>query len=115
MTEIAKQSEIKFRVTLDENKVPSAIDWHASDAGMDSPQACRSILLSVWDHMDSSTLRIDLWTKDMTVDDMKRFFYETFFTMADSYERACSDEAGAQDIRAFAKSFAEKADLIKKK
>jgi gliding motility-associated protein GldC len=115
MSEIIKQSEIKFTVSLDENRIPSEITWLASDAGMKGPQSCRSILLSVWDHVDKSTLRIDLWTKEMTVDEMKQFFHETFVTMADSYERACSDEAGANEIRKFAQTFAEKTEILKKK
>ena len=35
-------------------------------------------MLSVWDAVKTQeTLRIDLWTKDMPVDEMKLFFHQT--------------------------------------
>jgi gliding motility-associated protein GldC len=107
-------SEIKFNVTLDENKLPEAISWQAGDSEMPSKNDCKAIMLSIWDSVDKSTLRIDLWTKDMPLDDMKRFFYESFMTMADTYERASSDEDTAQTIRDLAKNFGDKVDLLKK-
>ena len=107
-------SEIKFNVTLDENKLPEAINWQAGDSEMPSVNPCKAIMLSIWDHADKSTLRIDLWTKDMPLDDMKRFFYESFMTMADTYERASSDEDAAKTIRDLAKDFGHKVDLLKK-
>jgi gliding motility-associated protein GldC len=115
MTAISRQSEIKFTVSLDENKLPVNIEWEASDAGAEGKQPCKSVLLSIWDHQDKSTLKIDLWTKDMPVDDMKRFFYETLFTMADTYDRACGDEDLSEELRAFAKNFGEKSEVLKKK
>ena len=42
----------------------------------------------------------------MPVDDMKRFFYENFASMADTYVRATNDEEGARSIRKFADEFA---------
>lgn len=109
-----KTSEIKIQVELDENKLPENIYWQATDSGTDGKTPCRSMLLSMWDHVDESTLRIDLWTKDMTVDDMKKFFYETFVTMADTYERACMDDENAKRIRTFAKEFGQHAEVTKK-
>jgi gliding motility-associated protein GldC len=32
------------------------------------------MMLALWDQSYKNTLRIDLWTKDMPVDEMKRFF-----------------------------------------
>jgi gliding motility-associated protein GldC len=110
-----QKSEIKFTVSLDENKLPEAIEWQASGSDTEEATPCRSVLLSVWDHTDKSTLRIDLWTKDMTVDEMKQFFYESFVTMADTYDRACNDEDVSGEIRRFAQTFGEKTGLLKKK
>jgi gliding motility-associated protein GldC len=53
-------------------------------------------------------LRIDLWTKEMMVDEMTDFFYQTFVGMADTYKRATNNEEMSADIKAFAKSFYEK-------
>jgi len=101
-----KQSEIKFTVSMDVEQVPEVIEWEATDSGMDGKRPCKATLLSLWDPKDNTTLRIDLWTKEMPVDDMKRFFYENFASMADTYVRATNDEEGARSIRKFADEFA---------
>jgi gliding motility-associated protein GldC len=101
-----KKSEIKFTVSMDVEQVPEVIEWEATDSGMEGKRACKATLLSLWDPKENTTLRIDLWTKEMPVDDMKRFFYENFASMADTYIRATNDEAGATSIRQFADQFA---------
>ena len=101
-----KQSEIKFTVSMDVEQVPEVIEWEATDSGMDGKRPCKATLLSLWDPKDNTTLRIDLWTKEMPVYDMKRFFYENFASMADTYVRATNDEEGARSIRKFADEFA---------
>lgn len=108
------ESQINLNISLDENKLPETITWHATGAGMDKPSPGKAFFLSIWDHMDKSTLRVDLWTKDMPVDEMKRFFYESLVTMADTYQRATSDEENAEEIKKFAKTFGEKTQVIKK-
>jgi gliding motility-associated protein GldC len=108
-----KDSEIKFIVSLDENRVPERIQWEATDSGIEGKKDCKATMLTVWDAKDSTTMRIDLWTKDMPVDDMKRFFYESLISMADTYQRATQDPSGAQEIRKFSESFAQKTALFK--
>lgn len=105
-----KTSEIKFTVTLDDNKVPEKIDWHASDAHKES--ASKAIMISVWDAKDSNTLRIDLWTKDMMVDEMKQFYHQSLLSMADTFERATSEKEAAQAIRNFAQEFGVRMNLV---
>jgi gliding motility-associated protein GldC len=107
-----KESEIKFIVSLDENQVPEKIQWEASDSGIIGRKDCLATLLSIWDTKENTTMRIDLWTKDMPVDNMKKFFYESFMSMADTYQRATLDQSGAQEIRKFSESFAKKAELF---
>ena len=109
-----KDSEIKFIVSLDENKIPEKIQWEATDSGITGRKDCRAIMLSMWDSADKTTMRFDLWTKDMPVDDMKRFFYESFMSMADTYQRATQDPSGATEIRKFSESFAQKTELFRK-
>ena len=60
-------------------------------AGVNDAEA-KAFLLSVWDHETKNALRIDLWTKDMPVDDMKMFFYQTLLAMSDTFMRATQDE-----------------------
>lgn len=105
-------SEIKFQIELDENKVPEKVKWSAQDGGVDAQEA-KAILLSIWDSKAQETLRIDLWTKDMPVDEMKKFYHQTLVAMADTFQRATNDEKMADTMRDFCDYFAEKMDLIK--
>lgn len=105
-------SEIKFTVQLDEHRVPESLSWTAQDGGIDDQQT-KAIMLSIWDNNAKETLRIDLWTKDMPVDEMKQFFHQTLVAMSDTYQRATNDEKMADTMRDFCEYFAEKLDLKK--
>lgn len=104
------QSEIKFNIQLDENRVPEALTWTAQDGGVNHEET-KAIMLSIWDNKAKETLRIDLWTKDMPVDEMKQFFHQTLVAMADTYQRASDDEKMADTMRDFCAYFAEKLEL----
>lgn len=106
-------SEIKFVVGLDENKIPEEISWNAEDGGV-SNSSSKAIMLSIWDHEAKDTLRMDLWTKDMPVDEMKQFFHQTLVSMADTFQRATNDEKMSATMRDFCEYFAEKLELVKK-
>lgn len=110
-TDISKKSDIKFTVSLDEKQVPTAIDWMAEDSGMTGTKPCKAVMIGLWDGDEQTTLRIDLWTKEMSVEEMKRFFYETFVGLADTYERATDEKNVADEIRAFGEHFSKLADV----
>lgn len=110
---IKHHSEIKFRIGLDENRIPEEILWSAKDGGVENEYS-KAIMLSVWDHKAKDTLRMDLWTKDMPIDEMKQFFHQTLVSMANSFERATNDEKMSATMRDFCEYFAEKLELIKK-
>jgi gliding motility-associated protein GldC len=105
-------SEIKFQIELDENKVPEKLFWSAQDGGITEKET-KAILLSIWDSKEQETLRIDLWTKEMPVDEMKLFFHQTLVAMADTYQRATGDEKMADTMKDFCDYFAEKLELKK--
>ena len=107
-----KKSEIKFTVTTDTNNIPEKIQWEAQDSGVEGKKNCGAILLSVWDASEDATMRIDLWTKEMPLDFMKRFFFETMMSMADTYQRSTEDKMNAEEIRKFAQDFAKKIELF---
>lgn len=113
--QIVKTSEINFTVNLDKEKLPVSMEWKASDSGQDTSEACKGLMISIWDPKAKSSLRIDLWTKDMLVDEMKQFFYETIASMADTYERATADKEVAGEMRDFSVYFADKAKLFEAK
>ncbi|MCW8981111.1 MULTISPECIES: gliding motility protein GldC [Altibacter] len=108
----AHTSEIKIQVDLDENKIPENLQWTAVDGGITN-EAAKAVFLSVWDHKSKEALRIDLWTKDMPLDEMKIFFHQTLTAMADTFERATSDEKMSATMRDFCHYFAEKLELKK--
>lgn len=107
---MSKKSEIKFNIVLDENQVPEKLHWTALDGGVENEQT-KAILVSVWDNINKETLRIDLWTKDMPVDEMKVFFHQTLVAMSNTYQRATADEKMAATMRDFCDYFAEKLEL----
>jgi gliding motility-associated protein GldC len=106
-------SEIKFTIGLDENKIPEEISWSAKDGGIDTAES-KAIMISVWDHLQKDTLRMDLWTKDMPVDEMKQFFHQTLVSMAGTFERATNDDKMSATMRDFCDYFAEKLEIVRK-
>lgn len=103
-------SEIKFIVELDGNRVPEKLMWSAKDGGVEAEEA-KAIMLSIWDSKVKETMRIDLWTKDMPVDEMKIFFHQTLVAMSETFKRATDDEKMADTMKDFCDYFAEKLDL----
>ncbi|MGK7371726.1 MAG: gliding motility protein GldC [Candidatus Halalkalibacterium sp. M3_1C_030] len=107
----SKKKDINITVELDENNIPTSIDWNASDKEGEEIAQCRAMLLSMWDHDKKDTLRLDLWTKEMTIDEMKIFFHQTLVTMADTLENATNEEQMAEDMRDFTAYFADKMEI----
>ena len=105
-------SKIELNIELDDNKVPENLSWTAADGGIQDEEA-KAILLSVWDNKSKETLRIDLWTKDMPIDEMKQFFHQTLVAMSDTFYRATQDEKMTATMKDFCDYFAEKLELKK--
>ena len=105
-------SKIELNVELDENRVPEKIHWTAQDGGITNEEA-KAMMLAVWDAKTQETLRIDLWTKEMPVDEMKVFFHQTLVAMSDTFLRATQDEKMSATMKDFCDYFAEKLELKK--
>jgi gliding motility-associated protein GldC len=101
-------SSIVIDVNTDENKVPDSIQWKATDTTTQDAQKAKAMILSFWDGADKTALRIDLWTKDMMVDEMADFFYQTMMTMADTYGRATNHNELVEEMKSFAHGFYHK-------
>ena len=95
-----KVSHITLQVEVDENNIPEKLAWNAPDGGIQN-ETTKALFLAVWDHKNLESLRIDLWTKDMPVDQMKEFFHQTLVSMANTYERATNDHLLAETMRDF--------------
>lgn len=93
-----KKSDIHFSIELDKDSVPEKIYWEASDNPNEGLSDTRAIAIALWDHYHNSTLKIDLWTKDMEVVDMKRFLIEMMSGIADTAVNATGDQRMANDI-----------------
>lgn len=106
-------SKINVEVKLDTDRVPESIRWQADDSPFDGMRDCKSFMISLWDKKDSSTLRIDLWTKEMRIDEMNAFFYQTLMTMADTYSRATNNQEMANEMKNFGNNFGKKTNVIK--
>ena len=105
-------STIELKVELDDNRIPEKLQWTAADGGIKNQEA-KAMMLSVWDDKAQETLRIDLWTKDMPVDNMKVFFHQTLLAMSNSFNKATQDEKMTATMKDFCDYFAEKLELKK--
>ena len=106
------KSDIKIGIELDENRVPEKLVWTARDGGVANEEA-KAVLLSLWDNKNQESIRIDLWTKDMPVDEMQVFFHQTLVGMTDSFRRATGDDKMADTMKDFTDYFAEHLNLKK--
>jgi gliding motility-associated protein GldC len=93
-----KKTQIIFDVELDKNKIPEKISWSASDG---------AAFISVWDDKVQETLKIDLWTKDMPLDQMNVFFHQTLVSMSDTFLRSTQNEKMTDSFKQFCDYFAE--------
>ena len=108
-----KTAEIKLTIELDDNNVPENIVWQSTDGDNKEAVPVKSLMLSVWDPSYQNAMRLDLWTKDMPVDEMKTFFYQTLMTMGDSFLRATGETNIVEDLRDYCIHFAEKMEIVK--
>jgi len=108
---IVKASEIQIKVGLNENNLPMGIQWSATDGGIEKADA-KAMMLSLWDPKDNNTMKIDLWTKDMSIEEMKQFFHQTLLTMADTFEKATGEHLISEDLRDYCYHFADKMQIL---
>ena len=101
----SRKAEIKLTIMLDADKLPTHIEWFATDSRTDRPQVCQSMMLSLWDAQNKSTAAIDLWTREATIEDMNLYFFQVFHKMADTYLRATKNAAVANSIHEFGDEF----------
>lgn len=96
-----KQAKITIDVWLDENQIPEKIEWNAPDGGVYHADAMAAFL-TIWDEANQETLRLDLWTKEMSIDSMKKFIHQNIATTANLLRKATDDEESANVIEEFA-------------
>jgi gliding motility-associated protein GldC len=115
MSKPVKSSQLRITVHLDEKNFPTGIDWDADDRPQSSqPIACKAMLLSLFERETFDTMKIDLWTKDMQVNEMDRFFYQTLRALSDTYFKATQNKELATEMQRFVHYFGEKTEIIPK-
>ncbi|MFT4737980.1 MAG: gliding motility-associated protein GldC [Cyclobacteriaceae bacterium] len=93
-----KESEIKLKVQLDDNDIPEKILWDADENDGKGFSESKSVSLSLWDHENKNTLRIDLWSKDMPTDEMKRFYVDCLGGISQTLLNSTGDEYMSAEI-----------------
>jgi gliding motility-associated protein GldC len=107
MTSIKKTSEIRFKVGLNDKNVPQDIKWMATDSKNNELRDCKSIMISIWDMVQKQTLNIDLWTNEMTTDEMHSHYFQTLLAMTESYSKATGNPFAITEMKKFAQSLAK--------
>lgn len=98
-----RKSEIIFTVDLDEKNIPEKIFWEATDNPTGKREETKAIAVSLWDPYQQNTLRIDLWSKDMTVEHMKQFCVESISGMAETIKNATGDQVMCDEMKELCK------------
>jgi gliding motility-associated protein GldC len=95
-----RKTNITFNIDLDNNNVPEKIQWNATDKPEDGFSETKAISVALWDQRQKNTLRIDLWSKDMPVNEMKRFYIDCIGGLAQSVLSATGDETMSREMNA---------------
>ena len=97
---MGRVSNINFQVHLDDKNIPEKIIWSAEE-GQKETEA-KAFLLSVLDKESKDTLKLDLWTKELQVNEMDKLIYNTLSSLADTYYNSTN----------FAQFFGEETEVI---
>ncbi len=103
-----QKSSVNIDILLDPEKIPESITWTATDSNAETVQKAKAMCIAFWDGADRTAMRIDLWTKDMMVDEMGEFFHQMMFSMADTFSRATKNTGLANELKTFSASFIKK-------
>jgi len=103
---------IKITVSTDENHVPTDIVWSA-EGGEIKERNAKAMALAMWDDEDGRLMNMDLWTKSMSVEEMRHFVCQTMMTLADTFERSTSDKPHAEALRGFTRELAKRIGVMK--
>tara|TARA_B100001287_G_C22531665_1_gene457685 strand:- start:86 stop:418 length:333 start_codon:yes stop_codon:yes gene_type:complete len=107
-----RQANINIDIVLNENNIPEEIFWQASDSKIDRASA-QAFFLSFWDTDSKKSFNIDLWNKEMTMEEMKFFIFQSLLKMSSVLERSTGDENLVKKMKEFSKQFGKMANVLK--
>lgn len=100
-----RHSTITIDVQMDQKNHPDSIAWTATDSSVKEAQHAKAMMLAFWDADKKSALHIDLWTKEMMVDEMAEFYFQMMTTMADTFSRATAHKEFVAHMKNSASEF----------
>ncbi len=106
-----KKSEIHITVELNENNLPVKMNWTSSQNNESGE--CKSIFLAMWDAKEQASLHLNLWTKDMNVEEMRQFIHQNLLNQSDTLKKATGDEALAATLYDYSHEYAIKSGILK--
>ena len=107
-------SKLIFDLELDVNNVPQRITMNSSDKQAEGVHL-KSLMVAGWDSKTKETLRVDLWTKNMMVNEMFIMYHQTLMSMANTLEKSTGHDKLAGALRDYCEFFAEQTKIIDKK
>ena len=72
-----------------------------------------NVFLSFWDTDSKNSFNIDLWNKEMTMEEMKFFIFQSLLKLSSILERSTGDENLVKKMKEFSKQFGKMADVLK--
>ena len=100
-----RKSHIHIKVELDDDNIPDKISWDASDKPANIPSDTKAVSVALWDEKSMNTMRMDLWTKEMTIEEMKRFFVNCLGGLAQTILNSTGDEYLSNETNALCDKF----------
>ncbi len=101
-----KKSKITITFEMDDKNVPEKITWESSDdPNQSGKKSAKGMLLSFFDEQDLDTMKIDLWTKDMKIDEMNLFMFQTLASLSDTFFNSTKNTELANEMRSFVHHF----------
>ena len=113
MSQIKKKERLTIDVSMDDNLIPESIEWKSSQENKPY-QTASAALIYFWDAKKNETFNLDLWTKEMSVEEMNKMMFQTLMTLANTYERATSEDQMANAMRDFGQFFGERTEILPK-
>jgi len=103
-----RHSQIVFDIDFNENDIPTNIRWQSKDGDNEETRDCKTMMVAMWDPNERNTLRMDLWTDEMQIDEMHIHFLQTLMTTAESYQKATGNPFVVDEMKKFCEQIAEK-------
>ena len=108
-----RKETLTVDVIMDDNMIPESINWSSTQEN-DKKEEASAALMYFWNAKNKETFNLDLWTKKMSIEEMNMMIFQSFMTMANTYERATSEDQLANAMRDFAEFFGEKTKILPK-